>query len=66
MRVRIVVFNGVDEVDFVGPYEVLQRARAHRANADVALATLDGAPCVVGAFGLSIQPSNTLLKGLTC
>ena len=26
MKIRIIVFDGVDEIDFVGPYEVFRRA----------------------------------------
>ena len=26
MKIRIIVFDGVDEIDFIGPYEVFRRA----------------------------------------
>lgn len=45
--IDVLVFDGVDELDALGPYEVFDNA-----GDDVALVTLDGARTVTGAHGL--------------
>jgi len=69
MRIRIVVFDGVDEIDFIGPYEVLRRA-ARLANADpatgasaevdVRLVTLEPQAQVTASNGLRFLPDGVL------
>jgi len=39
MKVRIVIFDGVDEMDFVGPPEIFRRASRLRPDIDIALVT---------------------------
>jgi transcriptional regulator GlxA family with amidase domain len=60
MEAAILVFDGVDELDAVGPYEVLQRAAAKGAPLDVRLVTLAPAEQVTGAFGLRLEPDGVL------
>ncbi len=69
MKIRIVVFDGVDEIDFIGPYEVLRRA-ARLANSDpaagasaevdVRLVTLAPQAQVTASYGLRFQPDGVL------
>ena len=63
MRVRIIVFDGVDEIDFIGPYEVLRRAAklvGPPAQVDVRLVTLESQAQITSAHGLRFQPDGVL------
>jgi transcriptional regulator GlxA family with amidase domain len=60
MKIRIVVFDGVDELDFVGPYEVFRRAAKLGKDADVALVTLAPQPEITAAHGLKVRADGTL------
>src|SRR5579864_1977088 len=53
MRIDIVVFDGMDELDAVGPLEVLRRA-----GFDVRLVALDPDSGVTCAYGLTITPDG--------
>ncbi|MGA2960073.1 MAG: DJ-1/PfpI family protein [Candidatus Korobacteraceae bacterium] len=60
MKIHIIVFDGVDEIDFIGPYEVFRRAaKLARLNSagdstevDVRLVTLEPQEQVIAANGL--------------
>ena len=54
MRIDIAVYDGFDELDAVGPLEVLRSAAASGADLAVRLVSLTGAP-VTGAFGLRLE-----------
>ncbi|MGD9633422.1 MAG: DJ-1/PfpI family protein [Pirellulales bacterium] len=54
MRFDIVVFDGFDELDAIGPFEVLQNAAAGGADFEVRLVTWSGQREVVAAHGLRI------------
>lgn len=54
MKIEIVLFDGFDEVDAIGPFEVLRNAAAMGADADVALVGIDGAGEVVASHGLRV------------
>jgi transcriptional regulator GlxA family with amidase domain len=69
MRIRIIVFDGVDEIDFVGPYEIFRRAAKlagsdHTAGPaekiDVRLVTLEPQAEVVASHGLRFLPEGVL------
>ncbi len=69
MKIRIIVFDGVDEIDFIGPYEVFRRAAKlagsnHSAGApaevDVRLVTLEGQAQVTASHGLRFLPDGVL------
>jgi transcriptional regulator GlxA family with amidase domain len=60
MKIQIVVFDGVEELDFVGPYEVFQAAREFGADFDVSLVSLEGVRSVTGAFGMRFATTGTL------
>ena len=60
MNINILVFEGVDEIDFVGPLEIFRRAAKLTGKMDVHLVTL--APCaqVICAYGLRVLPDSVL------
>jgi len=60
VKIRIVVFDGVDELDFVGPWEIFRRAARLQEGVDVALATLERQPEVKAAAGLRVIPDAVL------
>jgi len=49
-NIGIVIFDGVEELDFVGPWEVLKAAAEHRGNAEILLIapTMDQIVCEKG------------------
>ncbi|HEX2158450.1 MAG TPA: DJ-1/PfpI family protein [Actinomycetes bacterium] len=61
MRIAVVVFEGFDELDAIGPLEVLRNA-ASMGDADlqVDLVTLDGAAEVTGSHGLRVGTDGPL------
>jgi transcriptional regulator GlxA family with amidase domain len=62
-RVAIVVFDGVEELDALGPYEVFSVARQAGADLDVRLVTYDEADEVRAAHGLVFHPQGRLDEG---
>jgi transcriptional regulator GlxA family with amidase domain len=60
LRIAVVVFEGFDELDAIGPLEVLRNAAAGGADLEVALVTLDGAAEVTGSHGLVVRPDGRL------
>ncbi|MCU0312291.1 MAG: DJ-1/PfpI family protein [Acidimicrobiales bacterium] len=62
-RVDIVVYDGIDELDAVGPLEVLRSAVADGADLDVRLVTRLPSRQVTGTFGLRIEPDGMFEPG---
>lgn len=62
MKIRIIIFDGADELDFVGPYEVFKQVAAHGGEIDVALVTLDAMRKIKGQNGLTVYPEGMLTK----
>ena len=60
MEIAIVVFDGWDELDAIGPYEVFSYAKRVGADVEVSLCTLTEADRVKGANGLIIEPQAVL------
>jgi transcriptional regulator GlxA family with amidase domain len=61
MRVAVVVFEGFDELDAIGPLEVLRNAATMgAAGLVVELVALDGAAEVTGSHGLRVRPDGRL------
>jgi transcriptional regulator GlxA family with amidase domain len=60
MKVRIIVYDGADELDFVGPYEVLDSAAKLGKDVDVALVTLQPQAEITAAHGMRIRPHGVL------
>lgn len=55
LRVQVVMFDGVEELDWAAPFEVLSGARRWENGAiDTALVALDGPRKIVGAFGAEV------------
>jgi transcriptional regulator GlxA family with amidase domain len=59
----IVIFDGVDELDIVGPLEVLRRAEAVGATARARLCRRGGTGPVTGSFGLRFFPDAVFVPG---
>ncbi len=60
MRIGILVFDGADEIDFIGPLEILRRAAKLVPDVDVMLLTLETCSEIVTAHGLKIHPDGVL------
>lgn len=58
--IQLVVFNGFDELDALGPYEVLENAAEAGANVDVELVTLGGTTSATGSHDLTIASQGAL------
>jgi transcriptional regulator GlxA family with amidase domain len=56
MLIDLVVYDGVDELDVVGPLEVLRRAGQIGAGFEVRLVVREPAKKVTGAVGLKFRP----------
>jgi transcriptional regulator GlxA family with amidase domain len=64
MRMAVVVFDGFDELDAIGPLEVLRNAAAMGdAGLQVDLVALDGAAEVTGSHGLVVRTDGPLDPG---
>jgi transcriptional regulator GlxA family with amidase domain len=63
VRIDIIVYDGTDELDVVGPLEVLRGAAMAGAELDVRLAGRDGLDPVVGTFGLTFVPEVVFTPG---
>lgn len=60
MRIAIVVFDGFDELDAIGPYEVFRHAARRGADLQVSLVTLELTEEIVASGGLRLRPHGTL------
>ena len=63
MRIDIPLYDGVDELDFVGPYEVFRSASRLGAPLDVRLVTKDDCDEVSCAYGLRVRLDGVLRVG---
>ena len=59
MRIEILVFDGVDEMDVMGPFEVWSSA-SRRSDLELALVTVDGPAEVTGMNGLRFRAPEAL------
>lgn len=60
MDVAIVLFDGFDDLDAIGPFEVFGHAADLGADIEVGLYTLEPADVVVSSHGLRVEPDGTL------
>lgn len=60
MDVEILLFEGFDELDAIGPYEVLTHAGDRGADLSVRTVTNEPAETVTASHGLTIQPDAEL------
>ncbi|PSP74914.1 AraC family transcriptional regulator [Halobacteriales archaeon QS_1_68_20] len=58
--VEVLLFEGFDELDAVGPYEVLDNGRRHGADLTVSTVTLAPTESVTASHGLTVVPDGTL------
>lgn len=60
MEIAIVVYDGFDDLDALGPFEVFGHATRSVSDLDVGLYTLEERPIVESSHGLRIEPDGTL------
>lgn len=60
MEITILAYDGFDELDAVGPYEVFENAADAGADCSASLRTVDPAEAVTASHGLTIQPDGPL------
>lgn len=62
MRIDVIIYDGFDELDAIGPYEVFGHATRAGADLDVAYAALGKAPgdLVTASLGTTIRVQRTL------
>jgi len=63
MLADIVVFDGLDELDALGPYEILRRAGQLSIDFSVRLVTHTGQRSVCAASGLTFETDGTFIPG---
>ncbi|WP_226021632.1 DJ-1/PfpI family protein [Halomicrobium salinisoli] len=59
-RAAVLLFEGFEELDAIGPYDVLRTAANYGAPVSVDLATADGAATVTASKGLRVEPDGRL------
>ncbi len=60
MNVAIIAFEGINELDVVGPFEVLRRAARLSPNFAVNLYSSDDRSSVTGQMGLTVSTEGPL------
>lgn len=60
MDIAIVLFDGFDDLDAVGPFEVFGHARAAGASLSVGFYTLTPGSLVTSSHGMRVEPDGTL------
>lgn len=60
MKAAILIYDGFDELDAIGPYEVFKNARKLGADLEVRLLTLSPAEEVTASHGLRVLPDGHL------
>jgi transcriptional regulator GlxA family with amidase domain len=63
LTLDIVVYEGVDELDAIGPLEVLRSAAKFGADLSVRLVARDSSEIVTGSFGLQFRPDAVYQPG---
>lgn len=60
MDIAIILYDGYDQLDAIGPYEVFSHAASAGADIEVGLYTLDPQELVHSSHDLRVQPDGTL------
>ena len=60
MKIAILVYDGFDELDAIGPYEVLRNAARGGAEVTVELVTREPVQRVTASHGLAVAPQAVL------
>jgi transcriptional regulator GlxA family with amidase domain len=63
MRIDIIVYDGVDELDALGPLEIFRAAQQHGADIEARLVTLTAQALVTGSHGLRFVPDAASTPG---
>ncbi|WP_276255332.1 DJ-1/PfpI family protein [Halomontanus rarus] len=63
LSAKIVCFDGFDELDAIGPYEVLENGARAGASIETRLVTLEPTDRVTASHGLRIEPDGVLGDG---
>jgi len=63
VRIDIPVFDGFDELDAIGPFEVFQNAASGGGDFSVRLVTREQVDMVTGSHGLRVQPDSVFAAG---
>lgn len=62
MHIGIVLFDGFDNLDAIGPFEVFNHARTFGADVDIGLYSLTPREIVTSSHGLRIEPDGALVS----
>jgi len=62
VNIDVLLYQGCDELDVIGPYETLATAAATRARFDVRLVTLTPITSITCAHGADIRPHATMQR----
>src|SRR5712692_6555102 len=60
MRIEVVIYPGFDELDAIGPFEVLRQAQCHGARFATRLVSRAGAAEITASHGLRVQSEGQL------
>lgn len=60
LTLKIIIFNGFDELDAIAPFEVLKVAKMMGADLQVELVTIGNSTEIIAAHGLKICPDHQL------
>ncbi|MCL9817809.1 DJ-1/PfpI family protein [Natronocalculus amylovorans] len=60
MKIGILLYQGFDEIDAIGPFEVFENAIANGADADVRLYTLESTDQITASHGLRVGVDGVL------
>lgn len=60
-QVAIILYDGFDELDAIGPYEVFRSANDAGGTIDASLVTLVPSQTVTASHGLTVEPDDVLL-----
>ncbi len=60
MNVQIVIFNGFDELDAIGPHEIWHMAKDLKPDVEIQLVTADGSKEITASNGLRVQVEGQL------
>jgi len=60
LTAEIVLFDGFDELDAIGPYEVLENGAVAGASLETRLVTLAEPDLVTASHGLRVEPDGTI------
>ena len=63
MDIAVILFDGFDSLDAIGPFEVFSHSRRAGADLEVNLVTLESTDLVCSSQGLEIVPDGTLSIG---